>query len=242
MTMGLSYSIADPAFVSEDCRNRAGCKMWTRGSGKAQALDWSSHCLLLEASRMHGIPYDPAALREQAQSKSTSARSRTTESHSCTGSSQQKENRFWGWLSRSPHSDHDDTASSSSRTPPQSPLIHKTAINKSATPSSLSQKVARRSTTLPIPRSSNPEEPDSSAHLKQIYDMRTWEMYLRITEARKRSASPTSSHAIPNTTSIWSNSIYISPLDEANVFSNNDSFSCNSSLDDGELIFGDLEL
>ena len=42
-------------------------------------------------------------------------------------------------------------------------------------------------------------EEDNAENLKRIYDMRTWDMYLRITEARKRSSyQESSSHTIPH--------------------------------------------
>lgn len=80
--------------------------------------------------------------------------------------------------------------------------------------------------------------------MTRMYDMRTWEMYLRITEARRKSASPAAaaciSHQQPITTRLHNNKFPPVKPESAPI----DGFNSQHEDDDEtdlELVFGDLD-
>jgi len=56
-------------------------------------------------------------------------------------------------------------------------------------PPSKSSRKSRQQSPQPYPSSHTIVDEEESDHLRNMYDMRTWDMYIRITEARKQRAS-----------------------------------------------------
>ena len=87
--------------------------------------------------------------------------------------------------------------------------------------------------TLSAPISAQPVEEDDSERLQQLYDMRTWHLYMRITEARKKQAAST--HRIAQT--------YPHSRDQHNHHPLDDHTAAVDAQDSSghPFIFGDLE-
>ena len=186
MTMGSTHSKGEPELVAE---NDAGLvsKMSRRGSAKAAAPKSGD----LEASRRQGI------VKHTSDVSSSTASSTTKGSPGCFPPPINPTGRG-GWLRRfHTHSSPvvTSTGESSSQQPPQQilfiPAKDVTTLTRDDKPTQ--PLASSRSRTLPIPpkrtsrHAQDDDDDDNVENLRRIYDMRTWNMYERITEARKRS-------------------------------------------------------
>jgi hypothetical protein len=58
----------------------------------------------------------------------------------------------------------------------------------------VSKRRARRFLEYEWDNSNDDDDETTELHLQQLYDLRTWDLYMRITEARKRKPVPRPSH------------------------------------------------
>jgi len=79
---------------------------------------------------------------------------------------------------------------------------------------------AARSTKLPIQRP--PKEDEEMSNLQRLYDRRTWDMYVRITEARKRQRYATASNVPMPTPAALAPSLSAEGSDEIMIFGDMD--------------------
>lgn len=195
------------ALRAEDAK---GCSKKRESGSSLGITRRSAKSLLLEASLMHGI--SPADMEDEHRSRGTISTKGSPDT-SLGGAERAPGNRntsathhaLLGWLHRStkfppgdsssnpPHHIHVIPAATDSATT----TMHKTAPSATTRKSSSANTTPTRSSKLPIPRKSNSVYNDSNRtsyddddveHLKRLYQARTWEMYFRITEARKRSS------------------------------------------------------
>jgi hypothetical protein len=101
--------------------------------------------------------------------------------------------------------------------------------------------------SLPLPAGSPDEEDIANEHLRKLYDTRTWDMYMRITEARKNQRHHTNTvhiqHASYVNASAHGNGHFLCSLPDGStgMMPQDSSQQYSGDLPDHEMIFGDLE-
>jgi hypothetical protein len=99
------------------------------------------------------------------------------------------------------------------------------------------ESLPKRSSNIPVNQHSSDDEDPDVEHLKRLYDSRTWDMYLRITEARQK-ANYRSTQIPPVVVSKHSAPVFPELPDD---LGDDDYEDGSMQISEHDLVFGDLD-